>query len=82
MVIFDKARALDQIRSVLAEMKKKRQQFTENDSKDKEKSQNVRHYISVTTYLFTSNSYHNNYYAYNCRKLIMIRREEIHIVAT
>lgn len=43
MVIFDKARALDQIRSVLTEMKKKKQQFKESDSKDKRKSLNVRH---------------------------------------
>lgn len=42
MVIFDKARALDQIRSVLAEMKKKKQQFKESDSKDKGNLQNVR----------------------------------------
>ena len=42
MVIFDKARALDQIRSFLAEMKKKKQQFKETDSKDKVKCQNVR----------------------------------------
>ena len=43
-VIFDKAQALDQIYSVLAEMKKKKQQFKESESKDKGNFQNVRHY--------------------------------------
>ena len=52
MVIFDKARALDQIRSVLAEMKKKKQQFKESDSIEKGKLQNVR--LSVVTMIFTS----------------------------
>jgi hypothetical protein len=47
MVIFDKARALDQIRSVLAEMKKKKQQCREStsNSKDMGEFQNVRRLI-------------------------------------
>ena len=46
MVIFDNAQALDQIRSVIAEMKK--QLIIESDGKDKGNLQNVKNVRLVT----------------------------------